>query len=171
LHVKDDIEKNFVESLKTNERVKIKGVLTGDSMMRSLIVNPAILWYADANKKSNYEISSVIPSTHIFECETIKHIIKIDSEDNSSYRYRSWLKPNDVSNKPNLELINSSSNVIRDDGTGVCRHRTYTFKTGVTEILLDDNVNCGEEIPPNNAVGNLWIFVNEELKNHYWCIQ
>lgn len=57
------------------------------------------------------------------------------------------------------------------EGTGACRHTEYSFKTGKVEFSLDDDVSCIEGNPPANAVGNLNILINGELKNHYYCFK
>ncbi len=40
-------ESKFLEGLKTGETFRIKGILTGNSLLRSLEVKPAILWYPE----------------------------------------------------------------------------------------------------------------------------
>ncbi len=45
-------ESEFIEALKTGERIRIKGVLNGESILRSLIIKPAILWYPESKHNS-----------------------------------------------------------------------------------------------------------------------
>ena len=50
LTAKDTLQSNFIEGLKTGQVIRIKGILTGESTLRSLIIKPAILWYPDDKK-------------------------------------------------------------------------------------------------------------------------
>ena len=106
--------------------------------------------------------------TDVFRCVTVKHIIIISEPIKGTYHYRSWNKPKAISDKPDMDL---KSKEVSVEGTGACRHTEYSFKTGKVEFSLDDDVSCIEGNPPANAVGNLNILVNGELKNHYYCFK
>ena len=104
----------------------------------------------------------------IFKCVTEKHTIVISEPAKGTYHYRSWNKPKAVSDKPDMDL---KSKEVSVEGSGVCRHTEYSFKTGKVEFSLDDNVTCLEGNTPDNIVGNLNVLVNDELKNHYYCFK
>ena len=103
-----------------------------------------------------------------FSCITEKHTILINKIDASNYRYRSWNKPKATDEKPDMDLISKD---IATDGTGQCRSTTYSFTTGNVQIHVDDNTQCLEGKPPENISGNLNVYINNQLKNHYYCLK
>lgn len=103
-----------------------------------------------------------------FTCITEKHTIFIDKIDSNNYRYRSWNKPKNSDSKPDMEL---KSKDIKVEGTGACRYTIFSFKTGKVEFLVDDGVSCVETAPPENAIGNLTVLINEEVKSSYFCFK
>lgn len=125
-------------------------------------------------KKLFITIFSVIICTHAladtraFTCITTKHIIFIDKIDSKNYRYRSWNKPKTSGEKPDMEL---KSKDVKYEGRGVCRYTIFSFKTGKVEFLVDDGVSCVETVPPENAIGNLTVLINEEVKSSYFCFK
>jgi hypothetical protein len=50
---KDDLEANFIEKIKTDQIIRIKGILTGKSSVRNLNIKPAILWNSESKLKSD----------------------------------------------------------------------------------------------------------------------
>ncbi len=59
LYIQNDEQSKFIEELKTGERIRIKGVLTGESILRSLVISPAILWYPEEKEtQSNADTQS-----------------------------------------------------------------------------------------------------------------
>jgi hypothetical protein len=56
---KDEDQKKFIEGLRTGNIIRIKGILSGESFLRSLVIKPAILWHPEQNKKTdNSAVSS-----------------------------------------------------------------------------------------------------------------
>jgi hypothetical protein len=50
---KDELQVKFIEEVKTDQVIRIKGILTGKSTVRHLEIAPAILWYPGSNAKSS----------------------------------------------------------------------------------------------------------------------
>lgn len=103
-----------------------------------------------------------------FSCNTEKHTILINKIDAANYRYRSWNKPKSIDEKADMDLISKD---ISTDGTGSMRATTYVFSTGNVQIRVDDNSSLGEGKPPANAIGNLNVYISNQLKNHYYCLK
>ena len=103
-----------------------------------------------------------------FTCNTDKHTIVIEKLDAVNFRYRSWNKPKTMQEKPDMDLKSNDASVV---GTGPCRHNEYNFKTGKVVFSIDDDLQCVEGKPPQNAIGNLNVYINDELKSHYFCIK
>lgn len=122
-------------------------------------------------KKLEQEISSQPITNNIdsgmFICNTEKHRIIVAKQAENVYRYRSWNLPKTLTDKPDMELLQEK--VLTTEGSGTCKHSQYTFNTGNAQFIIDNNLGCTETDPPKNAVGSLWIFVNGDMKNHYWC--
>jgi len=104
-----------------------------------------------------------------FVCKTTKHHIEIDKAGDSSYRYRSWNLPKPTSQPPDLQIV--SKNALSIAGSGVCRTYNYSFKKGNVRIEVDDSFRCGEKALPENVIGNLYVFIKDELKSEYFCIK
>jgi hypothetical protein len=51
---KDTLEANFIEQVKTDQIIRIKGIFTGDSSARNLNIKPAILWNHESKLKSDH---------------------------------------------------------------------------------------------------------------------
>jgi len=62
LTAKDELQTKFIEEIKTDQIIRIKGVLTGRSTVRHLEIEPAILWYPGSNAKSG-ELNFSIQNT------------------------------------------------------------------------------------------------------------
>ena len=58
LTARDANEEKFIAELKTGQTIRIKGILTGESFMRSLMIEPAILWYPEEVKKPAGSVSN-----------------------------------------------------------------------------------------------------------------
>jgi hypothetical protein len=50
LHTRNPEEVKFIEAVKTDDVIRIKGILTGEISMRYLEIEPAILWYPETKK-------------------------------------------------------------------------------------------------------------------------
>jgi hypothetical protein len=152
LQVKDDNEKNFIESVKTGTRIKIKGVLTGDSVMRSLVVSPAMLWHANEmptsnNQDNEYKLNQLIGKQlyeYYSEFESIKGILTI-SKSNNTQKINKFLQ--------NLTLYGAASTIYKLNdfivGNNMMPHSGGIFltffinvKTGKVYYLKYDN--CGK---------------------------
>jgi hypothetical protein len=110
----------------------------------------------------------VYADTIIFSCNTEKHTINIyKNSDQKTYTYKSWNKPKEISEKPDMELISSSYEKVAGSNY-------FKFKTGKTEFEVTDqwlHLSKGE-VPPesaSNASGDLYVRVNGNLKSHYYC--
>jgi len=102
----------------------------------------------------------------VFTCKTPKHLIIIDMKSTNSYRYRAWNTPRNTILTPDVEVVNG---LMTHEGTGVCGSNYYSFKTRNVEYILDDSVKCTEEIPPKDAIGNLYVLIDGQEKNHFYC--
>lgn len=102
-------------------------------------------------------------------CDTTKHAITIDRDPTTNFvRYRSWNRPKDKSEEPDMQVQPGEVLVA---GTGPCRSTTYRFKTGNTGFDVANDVNCVEGTPPANAVGQLTVQIGGEIKSEYWCLR
>jgi hypothetical protein len=112
-------------------------------------------------------LALICANAQVFVCNTDKHTIHIYQVDKNSFEYKSWNKPKSIDSTPDMDVISNEPGVI--DGTGICRATTYIFKKGNVRFEVDNNSNCVEGNPPKSAVGNLNVFIKNELKSHYWC--
>lgn len=55
---KDTLEANFIERIKTDDIIRIKGILTGDSSARNLNIKPAILWNSGSKLKTDQSLNN-----------------------------------------------------------------------------------------------------------------
>ena len=113
--------------------------------------------------------TSLFAESIVFSCNTEKHTINIyKNADQKTFTYKSWNKPKTTTEKPDMEL---KSSIYEVNGSGECRFEEYRFKTGKTEFAIDSNFRCTEKYPPKNAIGSLWVFINDDMKSHYWCVK
>lgn len=102
-------------------------------------------------------------------CNTTKHQVVIDRDPASDLvRYRSWNRPKERNEKPDME---AKPGEVAVEGTGNCRSTTYGFKVGNARFEVTDSVACVEGRPPENAVGQLSVFIDSQLKSEYWCLR
>lgn len=85
----------------------------------------------------------------IHTIETEKFIVRIDLLENKKYRYASWSKESDISNKPDLVINNGE---WTPDGSGGNHH--FTFTNGVYSYVIYVNVLGTDETPPFNLEVN-----------------
>ena len=64
-----------------------------------------------------------------FVCDTPKHQIIIDSDQQIQYRYRAWNKPKAISEPPDMEVDAGKLDML---GTGPCVHDEWKFTKGKT---------------------------------------
>jgi hypothetical protein len=90
----------------------------------------------------------------IHTIETDKFIVRIDLLENQKYRYASWSKESDISNKPDLVINNGE---WTPDGSGGNHH--FTFKNGEYSYVVLVNVLGTDETAPFN----LEVFKNDKV--------
>lgn len=131
-------------------------------------VTQQVAYAAQPNEREAPPVASSRGGT-LYACDTMKHQIVIDKDAVSGLvRYRAWNRPKDKDQKPDLEV---KPGEITTEGTGPCRGTAYRFKTGNVGLELSDNIACGSEKTPDNAIGELTVFVGGEAKSHYWCLR
>jgi len=81
----------------------------------------------------------------IHTIETNTYIIRVDLLENQKFRYASWSKKSDISNKPDLVLNNGE---WTPDGSGGNHH--FTFTNGVYSYIVYVNVLKTAEMSPFN---------------------
>lgn len=81
----------------------------------------------------------------IHTVETAKFMVRIDLLENQKYRYASWSKESDMSNKPDLVINNGE---LTPDGSG--GNHYFTFTNGVYRYKLYVNMMGADETPPFN---------------------
>lgn len=100
---------------------------------------------------------------------TDRHSIRI-IERNGGYTYQAWKQPKSLDEgKPDLQVTKGWATQI---GRNQCGTDKLTFKNGnlTMDVLAvtNDNRGCFASNPPNDAVGELTIYINGEKKDHYW---
>lgn len=103
-----------------------------------------------------------------FVCKTSTHTVKINPLPSGQYKYTAWNQPKNMTDKPDMVLTRGKQII---EGTGVCRYTRWEFNNGNTQYVVRTPVTCTESIPPANAIGELSIFINDELKQSSWCFK
>ena len=80
-------------------------------------------------------------------CETPKHRIIVEQTGAEQSRYRAWNLPRALTEKPDLEMVGTSS----IEGSGPCAHPLHTFERGDTRIVVSDG-GCREDDWPERSV-------------------
>ena len=96
-----------------------------------------------------------------FTCNAKSHTVIIDASTSDRFEYRSWGNRKSPSDAPDLVLLNGTMQI---EGTGACRSRTWTFRSGGYEYAVSDSVACSEKMPPKDAVGRLTVSLKGETK-------
>ncbi|MEJ6776719.1 MAG: hypothetical protein QNK85_05280 [Crocinitomicaceae bacterium] len=81
----------------------------------------------------------------IHTIETDKFIVRVDLLENQKYRYASWSKKSDLSNKPDLVINNGE---WYPDGSGGNHH--FSFKNGEYNYVVYVTILGASETPPFN---------------------
>ena len=102
----------------------------------------------------------------VYTCETKAHRISIEDLNNGKYRYRSWDKPKELSEKPDIEI---SDGTLHFEGTGVCSYGVYSFRNGNAEYTIDQGLGCTDGSEPKNATGDLHVTVAGKDVTQAWC--
>ena len=119
--------------------------------------------------KAPAQVAAATAGGDSMTCDTTKHQIVVDRDPVTKLvRYRSWNRPKEKTEKPDMEAKPGEVVVA---GTGDCRSTTYRFTVGNARFELTDSVNCGEARPPENAVGQLGVYIKNELRSEYWCLR
>jgi hypothetical protein len=135
-----------------------------DMGWRGIMLNSGIVWlnydgrfittnYMSENEKLtekkwiNYERGLIHSDLKEFKkpiltIETEKFIVRIDQLENNEYRYASWSIDSNISNKPDLVIINGE---LTPDGSG--GNRSITFTNGQFNYIVYINVLGTEETP------------------------
>lgn len=101
-----------------------------------------------------------------FVCNTNKHTAVINLQRTGEFRYMSWNKPKNISQIPDMVVHNGEEIV---EGTGICRYILWKFTNGNVQYHVS-TLGCGGDImPPKNAIGDLSVYINGELKKTWWC--
>jgi hypothetical protein len=104
--------------------------------------------------------------TLTYTCETKTHRISIEDLNNGKYRYRSWNKPKELSEPPDVEV---SDGKLHFEGTGVCSYGVYSFTKGNVEYTVSQGLGCTNGSEPKNATGDLHVTVAGKDITQAWC--
>ena len=149
---KDENESKFIEGLKTGQVIRIKGILTGDSVLRSLIIKPAILWYPDEKKnKNDQSINSSSGENHsMLDGDKFKNLVgKKSSEafDDPTFilLFNSITKPNEreqikMAGWEDYEIVQKGNYIIgqgelpHSAGWGLCGGGLFVLDTAKNNL-------------------------------------
>ena len=81
----------------------------------------------------------------IHTIETEKFIVRVDLLEDQKYRYASWSKESDISNKPDLVINNG---IWTPDGSGGNHH--FTFTNSEYSYVVYVNIMGADKTPPFN---------------------
>jgi opacity protein-like surface antigen len=101
-----------------------------------------------------------------YTCETKTHRIVVDELEGGKYRYRSWDKPKDLTESPNVDLKTGELSV---DGTGVCSVPVYSFKKGDVVYSVNAGLGCSDGSEPAKATGQLIVNIAGKDAAPAWC--
>lgn len=104
--------------------------------------------------------------TLLYTCETKTHRISIEDLKNGKFRYRSWNKPKELSETPDLEI---SDGTIHLEGTGICSYGVYSFTKGNAEYTVNEGLGCTDGTEPKQATGDLHVTVAGKDVTQAWC--
>ena len=93
----------------------------------------------------------------IYTCETKTHRISVEELDGDKFRYRSWNKPKELSDAPDVDI---PTGALHFEGTGICSYAVYSFKKGNAEYNVDQGLGCTAGHEPVKATGNLTVTVD-----------
>jgi hypothetical protein len=102
----------------------------------------------------------------VYTCETKTHRIAIEDLNDGKFRYRSWNKPKELSELPDVEIRDGE---LHFEGTGVCSTPIYAFKKGNVEYEVSGSLGCVEGDEPKQATGELHVTVEGKDVTQAWC--
>ena len=103
-----------------------------------------------------------------FACRTSKHTVTINLLLSGAYQYTAWNKPKKISDEPDMVVVGGEEII---EGTGVCRYTRWEFNNSTVQYIVSTPVTCTEAITPPNVTGQLSVFVNDEYKKSWWCVE
>ena len=101
-----------------------------------------------------------------YTCETKTHRIAIDEVEGGGFRYRSWNKPKSLSAASDLDIAQGKQEF---EGTGVCSHAVYTFRSGQVVYQVEGGLGCTDGSEPSKATGHLSVTVSGKQVTDDWC--
>jgi len=101
-----------------------------------------------------------------YTCETKTHRISIEDLNNEKYRYRSWNKPKELNEPPDVEIANGT---LHFEGTGICSYGVYSFTKGNVEYIVSQGLGCSDGKEPKGATGDLHVTVSGKDVTQVWC--
>lgn len=103
-----------------------------------------------------------------FVCKTSTHIVTVNLLSPGKYQYIAWNKPKSITKKPDKVIVGGKKIT---EGTGVCRYTRWEFNNSNVQYIVSTPATCTEGIPPSNATGQLAVFINDEHKKSWWCLE
>lgn len=114
----------------------------------------------------------VLPSLTFAEpayvCRTKNRVVVVEATGGSTFKYTTWGNKQSMKDKPELVLDQGTFDV---QGTGPCRTGYWIFKNGKYTYAETDSVACYESFPPDNAVGELSVSLNDQELSSSWCLK
>jgi hypothetical protein len=111
----------------------------------------------------NVSAAAAKPATQVqLACETAKYRIVIDTNAETTSRYRVWNKPRSAQDKPDLELTGTQDY----EGTGSCAHRIWHF-TNADTVYEVSEPGCAES--PQGATAQLQVLLKAKSQLETWC--
>jgi hypothetical protein len=103
-----------------------------------------------------------------FVCKTSKHTVTVNLLPSGKYQYKAWNKPKSITEEPDM-VVDGGERIT--EGTGVCRYTRWEFNNGRVQYIVSTPVTCTETTPPPNATGTLSVFINNDHKKFWWCLE
>jgi hypothetical protein len=107
-----------------------------------------------------------------FVCETDTQRIIVDESGKGVLRYRAWIKPRALTDKPD-KLLNGKETSA---GSGPCEYSLRTFvdgnMKGNMKYVIGDLEVCTSESdppPPQDAIGRLDVLSEDKIETSSWC--
>ena len=90
----------------------------------------------------------------------ISFIVRVDLLENRNYRYASWSKKSDLSDKP--DLVINDGEIVYPDGSGGNHH--FSFKNGEYNYIVDVTILGKSETPAQSAKNDKVILNQTEIE-------
>lgn len=102
-----------------------------------------------------------------FICHTSKHRILIDEAGDQKLRYRAWIKPHSLLDRPDMEI---DTGVEDTEGSDVCAYSIWTFKKGNTQYQVSE-LGCSDGSEPKGSIGSVDISIGDKPVDTLWCFK